>query len=172
MKLLTLIRHAKSSWSDPTLQDFDRPLNKRGHRNAPFMGKVLHDKNIRFDRVYSSPARRALDTAVYICTALDYGLDGIETDRGLYHAGAGELLNFIHGLDDRMNRIAIVGHNPGLNELTDMLTDERIDNVPTAGIVIFEANVGHWRDIRKKTVALQDFDYPKRYPQNRKRDPD
>ena len=96
MKLLTLIRHAKSSWSDPTLKDFDRPLNKRGHRNAPLMGDMLRLKNIHFDQVYSSPARRALDTAHYICAAVDYDLNRIEADPDLYHAGAGELLE-LHG---------------------------------------------------------------------------
>ena len=90
MKSITLIRHAKSSWKDPTLPDFDRPLNKRGYRNAPFMGQLLHEKGVAFERVYSSPARRAIDTAKYICSEIDYDLTEIKTDPSLYHADASD----------------------------------------------------------------------------------
>ena len=166
MKFLTLIRHAKSSWSDPTLRDFDRPLNKRGLRNAPFMGTKLHEKAVHFDRIYSSPARRAAETARYICAAMGYDLDRIETNPVLYHASADVLLDFIHSMDDRFTTIALVSHNPGLNELANTLIDKYIDNIPTAGIVIFETSVDHWSEIEKNVVSLYDFDYPKRYKQN------
>lgn len=168
MKLLILIRHAKSSWSDPTLQDFDRPLNKRGRRNAPFMGEALCNKGVHFDHVYSSPAKRALDTANYICSAIGYDLGRIETDQTLYHASASSLLNFVRNMEDRFSTVAIVSHNPGLNELTNLLTEKHIDNIPTAGIVMLKASVDNWTKVEKKVVTLQDFDYPKRHLQNQK----
>lgn len=163
MKTLILIRHAKSSWRDPTLQDFDRPLNKRGRRNAPFMGQILRQKNISFDQMYTSPAKRAADTARYICAAMDYAAEGIEAEPGLYHASADDLLDFVHALDNQLDAVAIVGHNPGLNDFTNMLGDKPIDNVPTAGVVILRASVDHWPEIRQGAATLHDFDYPKRY---------
>ena len=163
MKSLILIRHAKSSWADPTLQDFDRPLNKRGHRNAPFMGEKLRQKEITIDRVYSSPAKRALDTAHYICDAMGYGADRIDHEPNLYHASADDLLEFVHELDDRFDAVAMVGHNPGFNDLANLLSGEPIDNIPTAGVVIFKASVAHWSEINRENVTMCDFDYPKRY---------
>ena len=170
MKFLTLIRHAKSSWSDPTLRDFDRPLNKRGLRNAPFMGTKLLDKEVHFDRIYSSPAKRAVDTAHYICTAMGYDLDKIETDPVLYHASGDVLLDFVHAIDDRFSTVALVSHNPGLNELANMLNDNPIDNIPTTGVVIFKTGVDRWSEIENNVVSLYDFDYPKRYKQNQSED--
>lgn len=163
MKTLTLIRHAKSSWKDPTLRDFDRPLNKRGYRNAPFMGQLLNEKDVKFDRVYSSPARRAIDTAKYICTEIDYDLDRIETDLGLYHADVDDLIDFIGTLDDELNDVALVGHNPALTELTNLLSAEPIDNVPTSGIVFFKVDIEHWRDLGKEKTILSGFEFPKKY---------
>ena len=163
MKTFTLSRHAKSSWKDPTLRDFDRPLNKRGYRNAPFMGQLLNEKDFKFDRVYSSPARRGIDTAKYICTEIDYDLDEIETDPGLYHAVADDLLNFIVTLDDQLNNVALVGHNPALTDLTNLLSTEPIDNVPTSGIVFFEVDIEHWQDITKENTTLSGFGFPKKY---------
>ena len=163
MKTLSLIRHAKSSWKDPTLRDFDRPLNKRGYRSAPFMGQLLNEKNVKFDRVYSSPARRAIDTAKYICAEIDYDLDEIETNPGLYHADVPDLLNFICELDDKLNDVALVGHNPALTDLTNLLSAEPIDNVPTSGIVLFEIDVERWGDIAKDNVTLSGFEFPKKY---------
>lgn len=163
MKTLTLIRHAKSSWKDPTLRDFDRPLNKRGYRNAPFMGQLLNERGVNFDRVYSSPARRAIDTAKYICTEIDHDLDEIKKDPSLYHADADDLLDFIGALDDELNDVALVGHNPALTELTNLLSAEPIDNVPTSGIVLFQVDIEHWRDLSKAKATLLGFEYPKKY---------
>ena len=163
MKSLTLIRHAKSSWKDPTLRDFDRPLNKRGYRNAPFMGQLLNEKGVKFDRVYSSPARRAIDTAKYICAEIDYDLNEIETDPNLYHADADDLLNFIGALDDGLNDVALVGHNPALTDLTNLLGTEPVDNVPTSGIVFFKVDIERWQDIVKDKASLLSFEYPKKY---------
>lgn len=163
MKFLTLIRHAKSSWKDPTLRDFDRPLNKRGHRNAPFMGQLLHEKGIQFEQIYSSPARRAVDTARYICAEIDYDLDKIETESGLYDADAEDLRHFINALDDDLSKVAIVGHNPALTDLTNSLSTNPIDNVPTSGIVLFQADINHWREIEKENVTLSAFEFPKKY---------
>lgn len=162
MKTLTLIRHAKSSWDDPSLRDFDRPLNKRGHRNAPFMGQILNARGTNFDRVYASPARRAIDTAQYICGELECGADAIEVVPDLYDAGAQELLGLIRGADDAFSSIAVVAHNPGLTHLTNLLADAPIVNVPTTGVVSFELDIESWAVVGATAPVACDFDYPKK----------
>ena len=163
MKTLTLIRHAKSSWSNPDLDDFDRPLNKRGSRNAPFMGTVLRSRRTEFDQVFSSPAKRAIETAKIICAEIGYEPDRIEQVEALYHVSAEDLLKFVHGVSDDFDNIAVVGHNPGLNDLANSLATQHVENIPTAGIVVFADNAGRWRDFGRKKMKITEFDYPKKH---------
>ena len=129
MKTLFLIRHAKSSWDDTTLPDKDRPLNDRGRRDAPKMGERLAKRNVKPDLILSSPAVRALRTAEIIAKKLDYRRK-IVVNEQLYAVGADDLLDVIHQLGDKVERVMLFGHNPELTELAHRLSGE-ITHMPT-----------------------------------------
>jgi phosphohistidine phosphatase len=161
MKFLTLIRHAKSSWNDPGLADIDRPLNSRGRTDAPLAGRRLAGIDFAPDLVLSSPARRARRTAKAIIRELKQKPPlGIEPS--LYMADPDEMLALIRNLGSSLTHVAIVGHNPGLTELANVLGSSAIDNVPTTGVVRFELDIDRWRDAGAATARLIDFDYPKK----------
>ena len=124
MKTLYVIRHAKSSWDLPGLPDFDRPLNERGKRDAPRMGKRLKEKRIVPDLMLSSPAKRALSTCKRIAEALGYSPDKIKTERSLYHADEDEILSVIKSVSDKHDVLMVFGHNPGLTDFTNQLGHE------------------------------------------------
>ena len=163
MKTIYIVRHAKSSWSDPDQADFDRGLNDRGKRDAPRMGKRLKEKEIHPDLMISSPAKRALATAKRIAEVLGYPREKIKTDRLLYHADEETILSVIQTLNDKYNTIILFAHNPGLTEFVNSLPEKEvfIDNVPTCGIVAFNLPVDSWKDIEWKTGTMLFFDYPK-----------
>ncbi|UCE88325.1 MAG: histidine phosphatase family protein [Pseudomonadota bacterium] len=162
MKRLTLIRHAKSSWSEPGLADFDRPLNERGQRDAPKMGKHLRKHGLSPDLFVSSPAKRALTTAQTIAQALAYPSDAIRKLDAVYEASLATLLNVVHELDDNHSDIVLFGHNPGITVLANFLVGVHIDNVPTCGVVMIELAVDNWRDVERDCGRLLGFDYPKK----------
>ncbi len=162
MKQLYLIRHAKSSWSQPDLTDFDRPLNKRGKKNAPFMAGRLSARGIFPQRIVSSPARRAKKTAIYIAEGTGFKKEDITYDKGLYLA---ELSYFINVIEYHLRDVDIlfaVGHNSTITELAEYLTGDRFFNVPTCGVVGVEyGGKGGF----KKTPgggSLLIFDFPKK----------
>jgi phosphohistidine phosphatase len=164
MKTVYLIRHAKSSWEDDTLPDFDRPLNERGKTDAPRMGKRLKEKQIAPDLLLSSPAKRALSTAKRIAVALDYPKEKIKTDQALYHADEDEILNVIRSANDKNDCILVFGHNPGLTDFVNSMNNDRkqfIDNVPTCGIAAFRFDVSSWRQIDFGKGDLILYDFPK-----------
>src|SRR6266545_5000769 len=130
MKTLFLIRHAKSSWDDTALPDKDRPLGDRGRRDAPKMGKRLAKRDVKPDLILSSPARRATATAEIIAKKLDYKLKDIVVDDRLYAGAVHSLLNVIHGLGDKPERVMLFGHNPELTEFAHRLSGE-ITHMPT-----------------------------------------
>ena len=165
MKTLYVVRHAKSSWDDPDVGDFERPLNARGKRDAPRMGKRLKEKEITPDCVMSSPARRALSTAKRICKILGFEKENIKTDRKLYHASEETLLSVVHGIKNKYNTVFIFGHNPGITDFANLLIPEEnaiiINNVPTCGIAAFSFDVDDWADVQWRKGKLLFFDYPK-----------
>lgn len=162
MRTLYLIRHAKSSWEDPTLDDFDRPLNRRGKRDAPMMGNRLRDSGVDPDLVISSPARRAVLTAWTIAKAVGYEAGRIETDEAIYGAEASRLLGLIRRIDDANHRVMLFGHNPGLTWLAVDLTDAPIDNMPTCAVCGILFDVASWREIERGAGEIILFDYPKK----------
>src|SRR5262245_32888955 len=113
MKHLILVRHAKSSWKDTELEDHERPLNKRGERDAPFMAKIFRDKNLEPDLIVSSTAVRALDTAKEFARKLDYKKGKILRVAELYLAEADDMLQYVRGIDDEYKTVMLFGHNPG-----------------------------------------------------------
>ncbi len=161
MKRLTLVRHAKSSWSEAGLPDFERPLNERGKRDAPGMGTRLAAAGFRPDRLVSSPARRARATAKRIAREIGYPRQDIVLEPDLYGAAPDALLAVIHGLPGALEHVALVGHNPGLTELHNRLADVRIDNIPTTGVVQLELAIDDWNEVDEGCARLLAFDYPK-----------
>ena len=162
MKRLFLCRHAKSSWKDLSLDDIDRPLNKRGKENAPEMGRRLNAQGIRPDLIISSPAKRALKTARCLAKELDFDKKKIRIMEEIYGAYAEELLEIIRGIDNDAELVIIVGHNPETTVLANILGDLDIDNVPTCGIVALDFSVVSWAQVRKGKGTLAFFDYPRK----------
>jgi phosphohistidine phosphatase len=161
MKILTLIRHAKSSWDDKSLADKQRPLNKRGLRDAPVMGKRLAKHGAKPDLILSSPATRALSTAEIIAEQIGYSSKAIAVDDRLYASSADALLMVIHELDSALERVMMFGHNPGLTDLAHRLTSGKIDDIPTCGVVQLAFDVDTWRDIGTVKPAQVELDAPK-----------
>ena len=162
MKELFIIRHAKSSWSDPGLSDFDRPLNSRGENDAPFMGDILTDRGFFADGIYSSTANRAITTARVIAEHTAYKGQIIKKD-SFYHASASDLLKEINRFDDAFNRVFMFGHNPGFTYLAEQLTNEGFGNVPTCGIVGVRFDFDSWALISSGTGDNFYYGYPKKY---------
>jgi phosphohistidine phosphatase len=161
VKTLVLVRHAKSSWKDDSLADHDRPLNRRGKRDAPEMGRRLADLVGTPHLIVSSPARRALATARIIAEATGYPVDGIREDERIYQAGPAEILDVIRGLEDERERVFLLGHNPGLTEVVNLLSEPAVDNVPTCGVVELRLATRRWSDISRASVRRESFITPK-----------
>lgn len=162
MKLLTLIRHAKSSWKEPGVEDFDRTLNKRGERDAPRMGERLAATGEQPDLIVSSSARRAERTARLIAEQL--GIDPADVVLGaeLYLAPPARMLDVVRALDPGLEHVALVGHNPGITDFLNQLSDVTVDDMPTCAIARLRLDVERWGDAEPGCAHLLDFDYPKR----------
>jgi phosphohistidine phosphatase len=146
MKTLYVVRHAKSSWEDPSLNDFDRPLNARGSRDAPSMGKHLHSRDIMPDLVLTSPALRALRTSELMAEVLKYPVERISKSGDLYHADEDDLLDIVRTIKDGHHTVLLVAHNPGLTAFVNLLAEANIQNVPTCGVAACELDIEHWKD--------------------------
>lgn len=163
MKTLYFIRHAKSSWADSSLRDVDRPLNKRGFRDAPFMGRLLKNRGVVPDLLVSSPAKRAYTTAQLFANELGYKKEEIHLDAGIYEAYPQEIMQIIYKLPNSASKALLFGHNPTWTSLANHFGDDYIDNVPTCGIFKVEAQVESWEAFDKDTAKLTEFHYPKQY---------
>jgi phosphohistidine phosphatase len=163
MKTIWLIRHAKSSWKDLSLNDFDRPLNSRGKRDAPFMGKRLHSLGFMPDNVFSSPAKRARLTAMEICRSILFPVENIQLEQRIYGAGTSDLLHLINTQEDNTNTVCIFGHNPTLTDFSNYLSSDNISTIPTCGIVEISFETDYWSEISRDLGKLVRFDYPKRH---------
>ena len=163
MKKLFLIRHAKSSWKDNSLSDFERPLNKRGRRDAPFMGKLLAQQGVQPDLVISSPATRTSTTAKFFCNEINYPFNEVLLEPKLYLADSDQIIDVLQSVEDRFNILMLFGHNPGITELSNQLTDHRIDNIPTCGMVSLKLSRGSWEDLGPNSCEFIFFEYPKKY---------
>jgi phosphohistidine phosphatase len=149
MKTLLLLRHAKSSWSEPGLQDHNRPLNKRGKHDAPLMGKLIHEQGLTPDLIISSTARRAQDTARLAGEACGY--DGeIELRQELYLSDTTCYMDILQNLPEQVNTVLVVGHNPDLEELLTLLTDYD-GSFPTAALAQVELPLTNWNELNEAT---------------------
>ena len=161
MKALLLIRHAKSSWDDISLSDFDRPLNDRGKKDAPMMARRLSEKKIIIDKFVSSPAKRAKKTAIYF--AKEFGVDenDIVFKTELYAAPKEIFYDVIGKLDNSSDIIALFSHNPGITDFANSLTNTRADDMPTCGIFAIKTDAKKWNEFTHSKKEFWFFDYPK-----------
>lgn len=161
MKTIHLLRHAKSSWADSTLPDMDRPLKTRGKQAALLMIEPLWKAGCRFDHVFCSPAKRARSTIRRMSKALKG--EGIywKVDPALYTFSADELLDWLRALDDGMDEVMVVGHNPAITDLANRLGDRDIENVPTCGYVQLLSDIKSWQKLKPGTAHTKEFLFPK-----------
>ncbi len=163
MKRLLLARHAKSDWNDPRLTDRERPLNARGEKNAPDMGRRLQRLGVRPGCIVCSSAVRALATARLLARELGVTPLKLVVLDELYAASPGSMLQLIQSLDAGDDEVLLVGHNPESTACANLLLGRQvIDNVPTCGVVALEFAVGHWVDVAPGGGRLLFFEYPKK----------
>jgi phosphohistidine phosphatase len=161
MKKLTLVRHAKSDWKDSSLTDRQRPLNARGERDAPEMGRRIAIHDIRPSLIVASPATRAWTTAKIIAQEIDYPIEFLQREDNLYMASLEDLLDVVIAQDDGFNSLMIVCHNPGLTDFANFLVPGLTNNLPTAGVVSVQIDQEDWSLYKRPKTTLLAFDYPK-----------
>jgi phosphohistidine phosphatase len=163
MKRLYLIRHAKSSWKNIELRDIERPLNKRGKRDAPFMAQKMAQKGMQVDALVASPSQRTRRTAEAFAAALDYSTESIQWNPRIYEASARELLQIIQQWQTGWQSVALFAHNFACTDLANYYAAMPIENVPTTGVVTILFEVENWAAVRKHNGRVLDFIYPKLY---------
>jgi len=151
MKTLLIMRHAKSSWKDTHLKDRERPLNKRGKRNAPQMGELLLEKDLVPQIILSSSALRARQTAEAVVEKTGYP-GKVDYQDSLYMAEAEEYIKKLRRLPDDVERVLVIGHNPGLESLLPLLA-HRVESLPTAAIAFLSLPIQRWKELNKNTDA-------------------
>lgn len=168
MKTVLLLRHAKSDWGEAGLADFDRPLAKRGLADAPRIGQLLADFKATPDKMLSSPAKRAKQTARLVAKACGYN-QSIDWRESFYGGNSDDLIEALRGLPDSAERAMLVGHNPTMEETVAALLlgheSEWSDNlpisIPTAGLVCLDLSVVTWADLEAGDAVLRWFVIPK-----------
>jgi len=163
MKKIVLIRHAKSSWDNSGLDDFERPLNPRGMKDAPEMSNILIEKIQKPDLIITSSAVRALTTANFFASAFNYPEENIIKDKTIYLASRQKVLEIVSKIDSKNDLIFLIGHNPTITELASFLSNATIDNLPTCAAVGIEFETNKWENISKSNSKLIFFEYPKKY---------
>lgn len=161
MKLLTLVRHAKSSWDYAELNDFERPLNDRGRRDAPLMAERTRQLLGVPDRLVSSPALRAITTAHIFAEAFGLSRDDIELQPKIYDAAVNTLLRIVRERDERDGHVVMFGHNPGFSELANLLARCPFDEMPTCAVVHLELDIHGWAEATPNCGRLSQYSYPK-----------
>ena len=159
MKTLYVLRHAKSSWENAELADFDRPLNERGETAAPFMGKVMRSHEFVPALILSSPAVRARETARLVKEAAGFDAD-IKYDEQIYEASPQTLRQVVSAIDERFESAMIVGHNPGMEGFVRLLT-EKLEPMATAALAVIDLNISRWEQISGSTGELRQVIRPK-----------
>jgi phosphohistidine phosphatase len=165
MRTLYLTRHAKSSWEDPRTDDFNRPLNERGERDAPHMAKVFAQRGELVDLIVSSPAVRALTTARIFAKALASDENLIKQDKRIYLAPAENLLHLVNLLPNEAMHVMIFGHNPGFTDLIHYLGDGDVGDLPTCSTVRLDFTIDTWGEVSRGLGTLVWFDHPKGHPE-------
>jgi phosphohistidine phosphatase len=159
---LHITRHGKSSWDYENISDIDRPLNVRGINNSYMMAKRLADREVVPDLLISSPATRALSTAVIFIRAMNLPPAVLQINDALYTGYADEMTELIKSIDNNYSNVMLFGHNPAFTVLANRFLAGSVDNIPTAGIVSMSFETDKWTDIEGAVPVAEFFDYPKR----------
>ncbi|GAB3016896.1 histidine phosphatase family protein [uncultured Cyclobacterium sp.] len=160
MKKLMICRHGKSYWGDASLTDHERPLAKRGLRDAPMMAKRAHANHIIPEKILTSDALRAKMTAAFYLESYEKLDIPYEISPNLYMSSVKEHLNEVKKTSDKIDTLFIFGHNPALTQLINSF-GEKLDNLPTAAVFGFKFDVDHWKDITQANATFWMYDYPK-----------
>ena len=164
MRSLTLLRHAKSSWDDESLDDFHRPLNDRGWRSARAMGEYLAKREARFDLILASQAERIVQT-LHGLTEGGWQSGPVQFNPAIYHAGYRELLTIVQSTPDTVNRLMVVGHNPTIGALAAQLSrnggEEVLGKYPTGALAEIELEVERWAGVEPNSGQLTAFVTPR-----------
>lgn len=161
MRILYLIRHAKSSWDNPGLRDFNRPLNDRGIREAPIMAQLLASQGVVPDLLVSSPAKRALTTALFFAEQFSIPDNQVVREQDIYEADPIDILRIISQLPDAATTVCLFGHNPTFTDVANRFTENFIDNIPTCGIVRIESDVDQWNAVYEGNSRVTARFFPK-----------
>ncbi len=161
MKTLYLVRHAKSSWKDPNLRDRDRPLNKRGKRDAPRVAEYISSKIDCPQAFISSPSRRTQDTAISFLHAFGQVMTRFETKEDLFHGDESDIEEAICSLDDKHQTAMLFLHNPGITDYVNELTESDIFNIPTCGVIGIQLDTDDWKAIKTCDAKKLFYHYPK-----------
>ena len=159
MKTLIIIRHSKSSWKDHSLSDFDRPLNKRGIKDAKKMSFELSEKIKKVDLLLSSSSKRTTQTSNYFLDSMNIRSNIFSEN--LYHSSSDLIFDYVLKINNKYNKAIIVGHNPGLTNIINKLTNLKLDNLPTSGIVIIVFDVDNWENINYQSGLVEWIKFPK-----------
>ena len=162
MKTLYVTRHGKSSREDTSLPDIERPLSPRGERDSETMGRRLAARNVALDALVSSPAKRAVRTSQLLADAMGLDPDLVRTDERIYEATVEELSSVVRGLADHLDRVMLVGHNPGFTDLADLLANVEVEDMPTCCVCGLSFAVDAWSEVIPGTGTMVLFEYPKK----------
>ena len=157
------MRHAKSSWKYPHLNDFERPLNSRGKRNALMMGRILRDESVMFDQIISSPAKRAITTARTIASEMGYSEDNIVEERRFYGAHPSTIIEILRDLDNSVSHAAVFGHNPTFHSLVEQLANTTIEKFPTCAAATISLDIDTWLELEMASGTLTALRLPRDY---------
>jgi len=163
MKKIYLIRHAKSSWDDTTMDDFSRPLNGRGKKDVQFMAERLKSFHVKPNLIYSSPAKRAFKTAKELAKVIGYDKEEIVCVDTLYESSYERYLELIHTTKDKHSSLFIIAHNPTITEVGERLSGAILTNIPTCAIVCIAFEVQSFQEICEESGHILFFDYPKKH---------
>ncbi|MCF8303462.1 MAG: histidine phosphatase family protein [Bacteroidales bacterium] len=147
MKTLYLVRHAKSSWKDPELSDLERPLLEKGLKRTKLVIDELLKKKVRVDLIVSSHAVRAFETAKILAKALDYPPEDIRIEKQIYHTDADSLFHQFYDLPEESKSMMLVGHNPTITNFANKFLTNKLDSLPTSGVVCIEFDTDEWEGI-------------------------
>ncbi|MDQ2718183.1 MAG: histidine phosphatase family protein [Bacteroidota bacterium] len=161
MKTLVLVRHAKSSWDNADLSDFERPLNERGKEDALIMAKRLIDKKIKIDAFVSSPAKRARKTAKFFMEEYGENIKNLRLIPFLYEAAMNDFYHVVETLNDKDDAVALFSHNPGITEFVNSLHFSPVQDMPTCGVYALAIEIKYWKDFNNAVKKFLFFDYPK-----------
>lgn len=160
---LTLLRHAKSSWEDASLRDMERPLNRRGLRDAPLMGRLLSAVLSPPDRILTSPAQRTRETVAFLCGSWGIPSEVITEVERLYLAGVGDFYAVLEEHGARADHLLVCGHNPGIADFAHRLCPDFSGAMPTAAAVSFRLPGDDWSEIGERTAEIVFQDIPKNH---------